>query len=920
MVASLLLGSILLSTALPGPARDAADPPVVELIDPTGTPRLVLLDPRPLRSPHLVVRVWRGEALETIEPEPSRVFRGRLARDAGSSVFLLNRPDGEEVARVFPSQGRPWSVGTLDELPAAFACGTCADPEHYGACADPPVQGTTGGSPLQEPVAYTGCVTRCEVAFDADHAYFQHLGGTTAAVVDRIEWMMAVIDHAYVRDALITYDLTEIIIRAAPYYVSDGDTGAVLSEFVNEWNTNLASVPRDIAHLMTERSTPGIGGVAYLGVVCSSYGYGLSHDSELIVAHEIGHNWSAGHCLDPWTRNILCNGGGLFIGPRTRDTITAHRLSRTCLEPVPLQATPLPPYAATDELDLRAPDLAAGSPLSVDVLANDHDANCELLAIFSHDTVSARGGAVALTSASGPGGRDELEYTPPAEAFIGLDSFSYTIVDASGATAGTDVVLDVSSPGVKAYWALDETSGTTAADSSGFGHDAVAQAQAQWVPGVFGGALEFDGTSQVLDTSASSFDPPWSLSTWVRRSVGAGSNARLIESSNGSLRLEQWYQTGRIGVTRYGVVDSHFGVSAPFDVWTHLTFVGTAVGTSLFVDGQPIGAVSTTIQAPMGPISDVDGPLAATLDDLRVYDVALEPGAIQGLFQFGGGAVAPRPVDGGSLADTGAEPLRWSAGFGVTSFDVYLGTDGGAVAAATTASPEYRGNQVAHEYVPTGLASGLTYHWRIDALVPSGAVTGPVWQFCLAPEGLLAHWRMDEGAGGITIDAAGLNDALLVGETTWVAGQAGAGLLFDGNDGLAASSLADFEPPWTVSMWVKREPSIGASAALMRSSDGALKLDQWPNTNKVGVTVWGVVDATFDVEAPLGTWMHLAFVGTAAGVDLYSDGVHADSVPVTLRAPTGPIGGLGDPLSAVVDDVRVYDRALSAAEILDLAQ
>ena len=199
-------------------------------------------------------------------------------------------------------------------------------------------------------------------------------------------------------------------------------------------------------------------------------------------------------------------------------------------------------------------------------------------------------------------------------------------------------------------------------------------------------------------------------------------------------------------------------------------------------------------------------------------------------------------------------------------------------------------------------------------------MTGRVWRFRLAPEGLLAHWPMDEGGGGIAIDAGGLHDALLVGDIGWVPGRSGTGLRFYGNEELAVSSLQDFEPPWTVALWVKRKPSPSSSAALMRSSEGALKLDQWPGTKKVGLTLWGVVDATFDVETPLQTWMHLAFVGTASGVDLYADGSYADSVPYVMRAPTGPMGGLGDPLNAVLDEVRVYDRALTASEIFDLAQ
>lgn len=907
-----IIGTLLsLAVALPCSAQQSSPRPRVDLVDPGGTHHGVV-DLQPLRSPYLEVRAWRGGRMVSVDPAPPRVLRGRLVEDPGSCVLLWLRRDGQTLARVFPSQGPPWSVGVTEEFPSAeLTCGTCTAPELYGPGAGPP---------LLDPIAPGGCMTRCEIAFDADNAYYLAVGGTTTAVVDRIEWMMAVIDHIYARDALITYDVTTIVVREELYYTSDGDNGAILGDFIDEWNTNLADVPRDIAHLMTERSTPGIGGVAYLGVVCTSLGYALSHDSEYIVAHEIGHNWNAGHCHDPWTRNILCNSGGLFIGPNTRDVITAHKLSRSCLDDVGLYPAPLTPYAVGEEVAVTASEIAAGTPLTIDVLANDHDGNCDRLELAGFDATSARGGSVALSVGTGPDGRDELTYTPPAEDFIGLDSFSYTIVDRSGTTAGADVVLDVSSPGVKGYWTFDETSGSTAADSSGFGHDAVAQAPAQWVPGVIGGALEFDGADQVLDTLAPSFEPPWSVSAWVRRATGAGSSAHLIESDDGSLRLEQWYNTGRVGVTRYGAADSNFGVSVPVGAWSHLTFVGTKDDTSLFVDGQAAGSVPTSIRAPMGPISDEDGPLVAAVDDLRVYNVALGPEDVEDLHHFGGGAVAPRPIDGGSLSDTGSEPLRWSGGFGVTSYEVYLGTDAEAVGEASLGSPEYRGSQTATEYLPSGLVAGTTYYWRVDALAWPTAVAGAVWRFRLAPEGLLAHWPMDEGTGTIAIDATGQHDALLVGGTGWVPGQSGTGLRFYGNEELAVSSLPEFDPPWTIALWVKRKPSPTSSAVLMRSSDAGLKLDQWPSTKKVGLTVWGVVDATFDVQAPLQTWMHLAFVGSSTEVHLYADGLYADSVPHAIRAPTGSIGGLGDPLNAVVDDVRVYDRALTASEIFDLAQ
>jgi hypothetical protein len=49
--------------------------------------------------------------------------------------------------------------------------------------------------------------------------------------------------------------------------------------------------------------------------------------------------------------------------------------------------------------------------------------------------------------------------------------------------------------GLVSYFLLDEESGTTAADSSGNGHDGTVYGQAvEWVPGHFGGALSFSTT------------------------------------------------------------------------------------------------------------------------------------------------------------------------------------------------------------------------------------------------------------------------------------------------------------------------------------------------------------------------------------------------------------------------------------------
>ncbi|MDX6199719.1 MAG: large repetitive protein [Actinomycetota bacterium] len=88
--------------------------------------------------------------------------------------------------------------------------------------------------------------------------------------------------------------------------------------------------------------------------------------------------------------------------------------------------------------DTYAGTRAAAQP--IDVLANDSDANSDPLTISGVSGVTA--GASVTVSPSGPGGRDEVLYTPPT-GFVGADSFSYTVSDGRGGTASATVTVTV---------------------------------------------------------------------------------------------------------------------------------------------------------------------------------------------------------------------------------------------------------------------------------------------------------------------------------------------------------------------------------------------------------------------------------------------------------------------------------------------
>ncbi len=93
----------------------------------------------------------------------------------------------------------------------------------------------------------------------------------------------------------------------------------------------------------------------------------------------------------------------------------------------------------------------------------------------------------------------------------------------------------------------------------------------------------------------------------------------------------------------------------------------------------------------------------------------------------------------------------------------------------------------------------------------------------------------------------------------------------------------------------------------------------------MGYTKFGVVDVTFadTLAATPADFAHVVFVGQTSGVSLYVNGAPAGSD--TASSPlarwalaAGAIradGTLVDPLTGVIDELVIYDRALSPAEI-----
>ena len=211
--------------------------------------------------------------------------------------------------------------------------------------------------------------------------------------------------------------------------------------------------------------------------------------------------------------------------------------------------------------------------------------------------------------------------------------------------------------------------------------------------------------------------------------------------------------------------------------------------------------------------------------------------------------------------------------------------------------------------------------------------------------GLVAHWAFDEGSGTIARDSSGKgHDGTLQGDPQWVTGMIGSGALsFDSTDGLvevggdAALSLTD---ALTITAWVSVHDLSTYYFLLCKQPSGTAG-DNYPGNYEFrtevnsGALQFGHQEAegeqytfyTSDSSIAAEQWHHVAVVFTTGElVEFYIDGVAAGSSEQStnfgvLNDEPIRIGGRKDGYSffnGLLDDVRLYDRTLSATHIQKL--
>jgi hypothetical protein len=417
--------------------------------------------------------------------------------------------------------------------------------------------------------------------------------------------------------------------------------------------------------------------------------------------------------------------------------------------------------------------------------------------------------------------------------------------------------------------------------------------------------------------------------------------------------------------------------------WYHVAFVYDGDGAAnadrlkVYVDGEEktlsfAGTIPSLLQdssasVKIGKFGGILGRyFNGIIDDVRIYNRALTAEEIGELMPPDYEPPAPDPMTWAIAPHaTGSSSISMTATTASDSsgvqyyFDETLGNPGGSDS----------GWQDSPSYTDTGLDPNTEYTYQVEARDKSANQNETGWSDpCSAttdPDGsepnLVGHWPLDDNAANTTVlDSSGngndgtFNDSVNPNTNAHsVTGQVNSALSFDGIDDyvdIADDPSLDMTTKLTVALWMQ-QPAAATKKVFVAKWDYKTQgcwAFQTDNRNSDELRVYiatSLVDngsggngRTTDANMVAESWYHVAFVydgDGAANADrlkIYVDGTektlsfYGTIIPSFLQDSSSSVkigkfgGDLGRYFNGIIDDVRIYNRALGAEEILELAR
>ncbi|MEA3225673.1 MAG: LamG domain-containing protein, partial [Planctomycetota bacterium] len=210
---------------------------------------------------------------------------------------------------------------------------------------------------------------------------------------------------------------------------------------------------------------------------------------------------------------------------------------------------------------------------------------------------------------------------------------------------------------------------------------------------------------------------------------------------------------------------------------------------------------------------------------------------------------------------------------------------------------------------------------------------------------LVGHWTLDDGSGATVSDSSGNgNDGTIVGDPTWIPGMAGMALEFHGLGGAVGGAdhincgndaSLDITGPTSIALWIRPDADDpegqGTATAPMCKAQSGMS-PSWSYQVRYG---WNspqpYMAFTFNTSprawAYVGKnlerfeWVHIACSYDGTTLTTYLNGEATESTPMgPITSSETPVligsDGWGSDWIGAIDDVRIYDHALSEPEIL----
>jgi prepilin-type N-terminal cleavage/methylation domain-containing protein len=266
-----------------------------------------------------------------------------------------------------------------------------------------------------------------------------------------------------------------------------------------------------------------------------------------------------------------------------------------------------------------------------------------------------------------------------------------------------------------------------------------------------------------------------------------------------------------------------------------------------------------------------------------------------------------------------------------------------------------------YTYAAKGVSWEITSQLESTKYIPNEATDGgldPAMyevgnDFAVSPfaHGMVGYWTFDEGAGTTANDSSGYgNTGTLQNAPTWTSGPTGDALTFNGTNQyvlVPEVPLFEISTSWTVSAWfqltslpasgnfysiVSRDDSNGDSNYNLIVDNGHFGAGSGVVVN-FNPTSGGNQYAKYVTALSTGVWYHLSGIydSSAQTLTLYLNGSNVTRASVAGFSPdTGSGPGLGiatedgsfpaQYFPGTIDDVRIYNRALSDSEALNVSK